>query len=125
VARDGNPFHREVSMTIDFGKEKPISLADAAKRLPSLRSGKSVNPSTVCRWIMTGIARPDGTRLRLEALRVGVSWITSHEAVDRYLSALTAACLPADAAETATPRTAKRRKRASVVADETLAGSGW
>jgi hypothetical protein len=118
--------HREVHMGFDFDKEKPLSLADAAKRLPSLRTGKTINPFTITRWIQTGTLLRDGTRCRLEAIRVGNSWVTSAEAINRYLAALTAACLAPDTpTSTPTPRSPSKRKRASASADETLAESGW
>jgi len=65
--------------------ETMISLAQAAKLFPPTRRNKAVHVSTILRWIL------DGSRgVRLEAVRAGSRWITSVEAVSRYLADSTA-----------------------------------
>jgi hypothetical protein len=100
--------------------ETPISLAVTARRLPPLRGGRPVSPATVCRWILHGIRARDGRRVRLEAARVGGAWMTSVEALERFLAALSA--VPGDMA--VAPRTPTQRRRASERAAEQLAAVG-
>lgn len=64
---------------IDLKTESLISLHEAARSLPSNRAGKSVNLSTVFRWIQKGVTTQNG-RVRLEAIRLGGRWLTSWEA---------------------------------------------
>jgi hypothetical protein len=71
--------------------ESLISMAQAAKRFPPYRGGSPTNPSTVWRWVTTGVKLPDGSRLRLEAVRCASRWLTSLEAIGRFVAAQTAA----------------------------------
>jgi Protein of unknown function (DUF1580) len=89
-----------------------LALGQAARRFPSYRNSRPVNPSTVWRWLTEGVRLPSGRRLRLEAARVGGRWLTSAAAIERFIRAQTptldteAASKPAPAT---TKRTAKRR----------------
>jgi hypothetical protein len=74
---------------VDLTCETPLSLDQAAKRLPPFRQGRPVNPTTVSRWITEGICLPDGRRVRLDAVRVGGRWLTSVEALNRFAAAQT------------------------------------
>lgn len=71
--------------------ESVLGLADAANELPP--SGrdreKPINFSTVYRWVLKGIVGPGRKRIRLEAVRVGGRWITSREAIQRFVERLT------------------------------------
>ena len=69
-----------------IGKERTVSLEQAAKSLPGW-NGRSINASTVWRWIVHGTRAIDGTVVCLEAIKVGGRWITTLEALDRFLSA--------------------------------------
>lgn len=75
-------------MAIDVLNEKLRSFAEAASRLPALRGGKSVNPSTVWRWAKRGVRARNGVRVRLEAIKVGGTCCTSDEALLRFFHAL-------------------------------------
>jgi hypothetical protein len=75
-------------MAIDPLTEKLRSFAEAAGRLPALRAGKSVNPSTVWRWTKRGVRARNGLRVRLECLKVGGTCCTSDEALLRFFRAL-------------------------------------
>ena len=77
-------------MAIDPLTEKLRSFAEAAGRLPALRAGKSVNPSTVWRWTKRGVRARNGVRVRLEAIKVGGTCCTSDEALLRFFHALSA-----------------------------------
>jgi hypothetical protein len=41
------------------------------------------------RWITEGVRLPDGSRVRLEAARLGGRWLTSEPALRRFLAAQT------------------------------------
>jgi hypothetical protein len=75
-------------MAIDPLTEQLRSFAEAAGRLPALRGGKSVNPSTVWRWTKRGVRARNGVRIRLEAIKVGGTGCTSDQALLRFFRAL-------------------------------------
>src|SRR5262249_54301345 len=89
---------RSIAMAIDALTEKLRSFAEAASRLPALRGGKAVNPSTVWRWTRRGARARDGVLVRLESLKVGGTCCTSDEALLRFFRALSSdaatGCLP-------------------------------
>ena len=85
-------------MAIDPLTEKLRSFAEAAGRLPALRAGKSVNPSTVWRWTTRGVRARNGVLVRLESIKVGGTCCTSDEALLRFFHALSA-----DDVQTLTP----------------------
>src|SRR5262249_8075559 len=62
-----------------------LNLAGAARLFPPHRGEKPVSPSTIFRWIMSGIRLADGRQIRLEARRVGGRWLTSPLAIQRFL----------------------------------------
>jgi hypothetical protein len=70
---------------IDIQQEQPLSLAQAAKLVPSNRQGKAVNVSTLVRWIQHGVKG-----VHLDAVRYGSRWVTSREALARFTETLTA-----------------------------------
>jgi hypothetical protein len=71
---------------IDLSAETVIPLGDVS--LPG-RAGKRIHFSTVWRWVTYGVRGPDGSRVRLDALRVGGKWVTSEVAIQRFAEALT------------------------------------
>jgi hypothetical protein len=75
-------------MAIDLSAETLLSLSQAAKRLPPLRTDRPVSPATVWRWIIKGTRRADGIVVRLEACKIGSRYVTSVEALDRYVQGL-------------------------------------
>jgi hypothetical protein len=77
-------------MAIDPLTEKLRSFAEAAGRLPALRGGKPVNPSTVWRWTTRGVRARDGIVVRLESIKIGGTGCTSDEALLRFFRALSA-----------------------------------
>jgi hypothetical protein len=95
---------------IDLQNETAVSLSGAAKILPAGRRGRPVSLSCILRWVVDGVKTPNGV-VRLEAVRLGSRWITSHEALSRFADRLTPKF---DAAESPPrPRTAAQRRRAS------------
>jgi hypothetical protein len=76
-------------MAIDPLTEKLRSFAEAAQRLPTLRAGKPVNPSTLWRWTTRGVRTRHGVLVRLETIKLGGTWCTSDQALVRFFRALT------------------------------------
>ena len=73
---------------LDISTEQLIALKEVAKRIPG-RGGRPTNFATIWRWIMKGSIAPGGKRVRLRAARIGGKWVTSVEAVQEFLQALT------------------------------------
>lgn len=74
--------HLSQTRSIDLASESPLTLATAARTLP----GGSVHVSTVHRWRQKGVRG-----IRLETfLRGGIRY-TTHEAIQRFFAATTAA----------------------------------
>jgi hypothetical protein len=87
-----------------------LNLGAAARRFPPYRENKPVNPSTVFRWIKDGVRLPGGSRVRLEAVRLGGRWLTSGPAIERFIACQTPQFNDAPAVRTPTP--AQRAKAA-------------
>lgn len=70
-------------------QERVVSLAQVGRRFPKSRRGKSAHltPSAVWRWVVHGISAGNGQRIRLEAVFVAGRWLTSLEAIDRFVAA--------------------------------------
>jgi hypothetical protein len=75
----------EANVTNEILAGSGLNLGQAPRCFPPYRESRPVNPSTVFRWIMYGVHLRDGTRLRLEACRVGGRWLTSREAIKRFI----------------------------------------
>jgi hypothetical protein len=95
---------------IDLASETKIPLARVAAEIPPARGGRKTHISTVLRWITRGARAPDGTRVKLEAIRLGGRWFTTRQALARFAEALTPRL---DSAPAAAPRPRSRRQRAS------------
>jgi hypothetical protein len=72
------------------------------------------------RWIVKGVPDRDGNRVRLEAVRVGGKWLTTHAALRRFIEATT----PRFEEANSVPRSASARLRASERAAAVLAEQG-
>lgn len=100
------------------------SLSTIAATLPGHRGNAHANASTVFRWIQKGVRTATGELIRLEAVRIGASWRTSHEAVVRFSERLTAATTAtpelAPAPESPTQRV-RRQAAASAELEQLLA----
>ena len=73
------------ALAIWWGGEDPIRLSGVPRVLPPASSGRRVSTATVYRWSLTGLR---GVRLR--RFKVGGSWHTTHQELDRWANALTA-----------------------------------
>jgi hypothetical protein len=74
---------------ISLAAESMLSLMQAATILPAGRCGRPVTLSCLLRWVKLGAKAPDGSRVRLDAVRLGGRWVTSREAIQRFAEALT------------------------------------
>ena len=73
---------------IDISTEQLLTLPQAARVRPHGRLGRPTHPSTVYRWISRGVRGVAGV-VKLEGVRIGGSWYTSREALQRFAEALT------------------------------------
>jgi hypothetical protein len=110
---------------IDLSNEVPLNLVGICHRLPPGRGGVRPHPSTPLRWILRGAKTADGRVIRLAAVRVGGRWVSSVQALDRFLAELTAAALPGPTAPAPTERDERRTRRAGERAGDALAAGGW
>jgi hypothetical protein len=101
--------------------EMKITLTEAAVELPGSRPGIRCHPATLTRWILKGVRTPDGRVVKLEALRIGHKWVTSREALRRFVEAQN----PDQIETNVGPRSPAERKRAAVAAGEKLAAAGY
>lgn len=93
---------------IDVTQEKLISIRQVPRLLPCRPTGKRVHISAVYRWIQRGIRG-----VQLEAIRVGGTTYTSHEALQRFAAQLRRPGIPQSVEGRQTPRA---RERASAKA---------
>jgi hypothetical protein len=107
---------------VDLTQETMLSLAQAARRFPSSRLGRPVSPATIWRWCREGVKVRGVGIVRLECVRLSGRWITSVEAISRFVARQTppiAGEVPAQ-----TPHTAGQRQRAAERADKELEALG-
>ncbi len=99
---------------IDFLSEQVITLSDVPAHVPPLRAGKPITTQAVYNWTISGVRG-----IRLERAKLGGVWVTSLEAIQRFMERLTAAAEapPASAAE-------KAGRRRSEAARKELAALG-
>jgi hypothetical protein len=97
---------------IDLVNEQRIGLHEGAKLYPSFRNGRPTHISTLLRHITKGVRLANGEIVRLEGARLGGRWITSREAVQRFMERLTARALGESCAgDPAAIRTTAKRLR--------------
>jgi hypothetical protein len=99
------------SVPVVLNGEKLIGLSPAARLFPGHRDNAHLNASTVYRWVVKGTRTPDGGIVRLEAARVGSRWLTSAEAVARFVTATTAAATAPSTSPPPPIRSPGRRSR--------------
>jgi hypothetical protein len=121
IASFGNPHQTEATMRILC--EQRITLPQATRLLGT--EDQPVHLSTVLRAVTIGLKLPKSDeRKRLEALRAGGRWITSVEAVERFLLAMTVAALHEDVTADAPASMTARRQRELEQADRDLDSRG-
>jgi hypothetical protein len=94
----------------DLTRETLLSLAQAARRFPPYRLGRPVSPATIWRWCRRGVIVPGDGIVYLECVRLSGRWLTSVEAISRFVARQTPQIVESPAAA---PRTAGQRCRAS------------
>jgi hypothetical protein len=110
---------------IDLAKEERLSLKEAAKLPPSYREGKPTHVSTIHRWITRGVRLTSGEVVRLEGARLGGRWITSVQAMERFMARLTAGALGDATTNAPIIRTTRQRRRELDRVDRELAEAGF
>jgi hypothetical protein len=110
---------------IDLANEQRIGLHEAAKLYPSFRNDRPTHVSTVLRHITKGVRSSNCETVHLEGARLGGRWITSVEAVQRFMERLTT-CAVGNASNASAPsiRTTARRLRELAEADAELDRAG-
>jgi hypothetical protein len=68
----------------DFANEQMITFHELARRLPRRRGGRPTHVSTIHRWRQRGVSG-----VRLSAVRCGSIWLTTWEAYQRFVDAIT------------------------------------
>jgi hypothetical protein len=101
---------------IDPTNEMLMSLPEICSLLPPGRNGSKPHLNTVLRWVLKGVRLPSGECVRLGASRCGSKWISSREALARFMAALT----PNLDTDPPTARTPTARKRAVERAEKNL-----
>lgn len=97
--------------------ERLLSTAQVAQMFPALRgTRKTLDESTVRRWITMGVVvrRSGRRRVKLDAIRVGGTYRTSQEAIERFQAELNRTSEPAEEITVRTPRQAKRAAEAAM-----------
>ena len=82
--------------------ETLINIAQATRMIPGRSGGKPLHRATLHRWISKGVKTPDGRVVRLESVRVGGQRMTTQEALQRFLGAMSgdgSGAAPVDQAE--------------------------
>jgi hypothetical protein len=106
---------------IDIFEETPLSITQACQLLPEGSKGKKPSFVTVYRWILSGVKTPDGQLVKLEAVRLGGKWLTSREALQRFMDRLT----PAAEAAPLPIRSPSKQKRADERVGKALDTKGY
>jgi hypothetical protein len=65
------------------------TLTRAARRLPRTRQDRPVTLGCLIRWVKNGVIGPNGQRVHLEAARLAGKWITTPDAICRFVLAQT------------------------------------
>jgi hypothetical protein len=103
-----------------------LSVRKTAAKIASTKTNNSVHPSTINKWITRGVKLPDGSNLKLRAVKYPGGWKIREEDIQVFLDAYTAAALGEDPSEPApaTPSAARRRELARVDRDLAARGLG-
>ncbi len=106
-------------MAIDVFAEKPIHVKEAIKLVPSRLPGRRLALATLYRWAQSGVKGKDGSRVRLEIVKIGGSTFTSQEALRRFFDRLS----ENPSVEVPLSLTARQRRKRSEAARETLSST--
>jgi hypothetical protein len=90
-----------------------LYLSQAARLLPRHRQNRPVHPTTLSRWAHQGVRLPDGTVIRLEAVRCAGRLVTTAAALKRFLASQSPAALPQPHALRSPGRRCNEQRRAA------------
>ena len=93
-----------------------LTVSQVCRKYPGARGAKTLTPSTVTRWILSGCPARDGSRVRLSATRCGARWLVSPAALSDFFTALASG----DSASQPDVRSPAARRKASERADREL-----
>jgi hypothetical protein len=74
------------ALTARLLSEDQIWLKDACRLFPPHRQGRSTHYSALLRWVLSGV-KVGGRLVRLEAIHLPRGWLTSKQAVARFIVA--------------------------------------
>lgn len=97
-------------------KLKWIPLHQIAAKLPGRKHGRHIHPAALFRWHREGLKAPDGTRVHLEAQRIGGHWCTTWRRVRQFFALLRGEGVP----QSTPPPTRREMSRAEREAVEYL-----
>jgi Protein of unknown function (DUF1580) len=97
-------------------------LSSFQDRIPGHRKNSRLHPATLVRWCLRGVRLPDGSRVKLQAVRVGCRWLTTDAWFDKFITTLTEAYTGCE--DTQSPRSPTQRRRAAEAADRELKAMG-
>ena len=92
---------------IDLANEQVVTFTELARRLPRRRGGRPTHVSTIHRWRQRGLSG-----VRLAAARCGAIWVTTWQAYQRFVDALTAVASTDPGAGATPPAADERTERA-------------
>ena len=104
--------------------EGMIPLSRAAGLVPSIRRMGGVSPSCIWRWIRHGIELPDGRIICLEAQRFCGRWVTSKQAIERFVAQQQPTSSGAETRLPDPPPTPAARRRHATLAEQELINAG-
>jgi hypothetical protein len=109
----------------DEKAEKDMRLGKAAATIPSTKGDSTVHPTTVLKWIRRGVKLPDGTILKLDAVKRPGGWTVRESDIREFLKqyADAAAGAPVPARGPVVVASARRRRELDLV-DERLEAHG-
>jgi hypothetical protein len=128
-------MHEQLLNEIEAGQGKPLSqlarLCPATRRLCDVdgegkpiegtETLRPVSMACLLRWVIEGAQLDDGSRVKLEAVRLANKWISSAGALRRFIQAQTPRL---DDDTPVSVRTPAQRKRAADRADQVLDAAG-
>jgi hypothetical protein len=89
--------------------ESLVGLAELARRIRSPRRNGYLTPQAIWRWVTKGVRLRDGRVVRLEALRLAGRFVTSSQALERFIAAQNESSFPTETWDP--PRTLLERQR--------------
>jgi hypothetical protein len=76
-------------LTKEITQGHGLYLSRAATLFPPYRKNRPVTLSCLVRWVTEGVRGPSGQRVRLEAARCAGKWMTTPQAIARFIACQT------------------------------------